>query len=93
MGKREENAKRKAEFAKVLKKIDTCKTKTTSHFLRRRERVLRIKLFYHGHTQKSLAKRLGLTESYIARLITGERYNCDFEEWIQKNLGFNYLRI
>lgn len=30
-------------------------------------------------SQKILAKRLNLTESYIAKLITGERYNKNFE--------------
>jgi DNA-directed RNA polymerase specialized sigma subunit len=91
MRKREENRKRKAEFEVLLNKLEKRKTKTSSHFLWRREKKLRFKLFHYGYTQKALAKRLGLTESYIARLITGERYNRDFEAWIKSNLYFNYL--
>jgi len=50
-----------------------------SHFLYRRERLIRFKMLQQNISQKMLAKRLNLTESYISKLITGERYNQDFE--------------
>lgn len=61
-----------------------------SHFLYRRERMIRFKLLQTGISQKKLAKRLNLTESYISKLITGERYNKDFEKYIIHILGVNY---
>jgi len=93
MGKREENKKRKAQFELLLKKFENRKNKTTNPFLQRREKAIRFKLFHYGYTQKYLAKRLDLTESYITRLINGERYNRDFEAWIKSNLYFNYLSL
>ena len=59
-----------------------------SHFLYRRERIIRFKM-----PQKMLAKRLNLTESYISKLITGERYNKDFERYIIHILDVNYCCI
>lgn len=41
-------------------------------------------------TQKKLSKKLGLSESYITRLIKGERYNREFECYIANELGINY---
>ena len=64
-----------------------------SHFLYRRERMIRFKMLQKNMPQKMLAKRLNLTESYISKLITGERYNQDFEVFLTKNLEVNYWNI
>ena len=44
-------------------------------------------------TQKKLAKRLKMTESYVSKLITGERYSKDFEFFVRYNLGVDYFGI
>ena len=62
-----------------------------SHFLYRRERMIRFKMLQKNMPQKMLAKRLNLTESYISKLITGERYNKDFEIFLTKNLNLFIL--
>ena len=64
-----------------------------SHFLYRRERMIRFKMLQKNIPQKMLAKRLNLTESYISKLITGERYNQDFEKYIIYILDVNYCCI
>lgn len=64
-----------------------------SHFLYRRERMIRFKMLQKNMQQKMLAKRLNLTESYISKLITGERYNQDFEIFLRKFLQFDYCFI
>lgn len=64
-----------------------------SHFLYRRERMIRFKMLQKNMQQKMLAKRLNLTESYISKLITGKRYNQDFEVFLTKNLEVNYWNI
>ena len=64
-----------------------------SHFLYRRERMIRFKMLQKNMPQKMLAKRLNLTESYISKLITGERYNQDFERYIIYILDVNYCCI
>lgn len=61
-----------------------------SHFLYRRERMIRFKMLQQNIPQKMLAKRLNLTESYISKLITGERYNKEFEKYIARILDVNY---
>ena len=61
-----------------------------SHFLYHREQMIRFKLMQAGISQKKLAKHLNLTESYISKLITGERYNQDFERYIIHILDVNY---
>ena len=64
-----------------------------SHFLYRRERMIRFKMLQKNMPQKMLAKRMNLTESYISKLITGERYNKDFEMYIVNFLEINYCYI
>ncbi len=64
-----------------------------SHFLYRRERMIRFKMLQQNIPQKMLAKRLNLTESYISKLITGERYNQDFERYLNKVLEINYFYL
>lgn len=61
-----------------------------SHFLYHRERMIRFKMRQKNMSQKILAKRLNLTESYISKLITGEQYNKDFERYIIHILDVNY---
>ena len=61
-----------------------------SHFLYRRERMIRFKMLQKNIPQKMLAKRLNLTESYISKLITGKRYSQDFERYIIHILDVNY---
>ena len=61
-----------------------------SHFLYRRERMIRFKMLQQNIPQKILAKRLNLSESYISKLITGERYNQEFERYIARILDVNY---
>lgn len=64
-----------------------------SHFLYRRERMIRFKMLQQNIPQKMLAKRLNLTESYISKLITGGRYNQEFERYIARILDVNYCFI
>lgn len=64
-----------------------------SHFLYRRERMIRFKMFQQNIPQKILAKRLNLTESYVSKLITGERYNKNFERYIIHILDVNYCSL
>lgn len=64
-----------------------------SHFLYHRERMIRFKMLQQNIPQKILAKRLNLTESYISKLITGERYNKEFEKYIARVLDVNYCFI
>lgn len=61
-----------------------------SHFLYHREKMIRFKMLQKNMPQKMLAKRLNLTESYISKLIIGERYNKDFERYIIQVLDLNY---
>ncbi len=87
--KREVREKLELVEQKMLKSPN----KNGSRFLYRRERMIRYKLLSRGITQKRLAKELKLTESYITRLITGERYNQNFEMFLKNNLEINYCFI
>ena len=64
-----------------------------SHFLYHREQMIRFKLMQAGISQRKLAKHLNLTEIYISKLITGERYNQEFEIFLRKILQFDYCFI
>ncbi len=77
----------------IEQKMSKSPNRNKSHFLYRRERMIRYKLISRGITQKRLAKELNLTESYITRLITGERYNQNFEIFLKNNLEINYCFI
>ena len=55
--------------------------------------MIRFKMLQKNIPQKMLAKRLNLTESYISKLITGKRYNKDFESYIIHILDINYCCI
>lgn len=64
-----------------------------SRFLYRREKMIRFQLILKNISQKTLAKYLKVTESYVSKLITGERYNQQFEMFLQKNLEVHYCFI
>mgnify|MGYP001810856347 CR=1 FL=1 len=74
----------------IEQKMSKSPNKDGSRFLYRRERMIRYKLIFRGITQKRLAKELNLTESYITRLITGERYIQEFVMFLEKNLEIQY---
>ena len=85
------------EFRKQIEPIEQKMSKSPnnmnnggSHFLYHREQMIRFKLMQSGISQKKLAKYLKLTESYISKLITGERYNQDFEKFLYRYLEMNY---
>ncbi len=44
-------------------------------------------------TQKKMAKRLKLSESYITRLLDGTRYNKRFEMFIYFDLNVDYKNL
>lgn len=77
----------------IKERADENLAKTKSVFLYRRELAIRFALRQKEFTQKKLAKRLKMTESYISKLITGERYSKDFEFFVRYNLGVDYLGI
>ena len=90
----------KKELRKQIQQLEQKMTKSPnnmnnggSHFLYHRERMIKFKLMQAGISQKKLAKHLNLTESYISKLITGERYNQDFEIFLRKNLEIDYCFI
>ena len=94
------NASNQAELRKQIKLLEQKMAKSPnnmnnggSHFLYRRERMIRFKMLQKNMSQKMLAKRLNLTESYISKLITGERYNQDFEKYIIHILDVNYCSL
>ncbi|MFI3301132.1 MAG: helix-turn-helix domain-containing protein [Candidatus Gastranaerophilales bacterium] len=59
-------------------------------FLEKRKGNIIGKLRAKQLSQKKLAKKLKLSESYITRLINGERYNKVFESFIYYHLGIDY---
>lgn len=59
-------------------------------FLKKRMENIKRALGYKRMTQKTLAKKLKMSESYITRLINGERYNRAFEIFIYYELGVSY---
>ena len=77
----------------IKERADKNLVKTKSVFLYRRELAIRFALRQKEFTQKKLAKRLKMTESYISKLITGERYNKDFVFFVRYNLGVDYFGI
>ncbi len=81
------------KFKLLEQKMEKSPNKNKSHFLYRRERMIRYKLLFREISQKQIAKHLKLTESYITRLITGERYNQNFEMFLKNNLEIHYCFI
>lgn len=93
MGKREENKKKKRKMEALCTKMDKAKNKTQSHFLYRREARIRFAMHFRNWTQKMVAKHLNLSESYVTRLINGERYNRNFELRLRDFMSFDYFSI
>ena len=77
----------------IKQRADENLAKTKSVFLYRRELAIRLALRRKEFTQKKLAKRLKMTESYVSKLITGERYSKNFEIFIRYDLGIDYFYI
>ena len=48
-------------------------------FLKKRENNIRAAMHYKRISQKKMAQKLNISESYVTRLINGERYNREFE--------------
>jgi len=59
-------------------------------FLKRRANNIREKMNAKHINQKKMAKMLNKSESYITRLINGERYSREFEIFIYYKLGVSY---
>ena len=87
------NKEMKQKIALLSQKMSKSPNKAKSHFLYRREQMIRFKMFMHNLSQKQLAKELKLTESYISKLITGERYSQEFELFMRKFLQLDYCFI
>lgn len=62
-------------------------------FLKKREETIRFLMQRKRYNQKKIAKHLGISESYVARLINGERYNPKFEIFLALELGLNYRNL
>ena len=77
----------------IKQRADENLAKTKSVLLYRRELAIRFALRQKKFTQKKLAKRLKMTESYVSKMITGERYSKDFEFFVRYNLGVDYFGI
>ena len=91
------NASKQAELRKQIQQLEQKMERSPnninncgSHFLYHREQMIRFKLMQAGISQKKLAKHLNITESYISKLITGERYNQDFKIFLRKILQFDF---
>lgn len=62
-------------------------------FLERRKHNILGKMRAKRLNQKKIAQLLNLSESYITRLINGERYSSKFEIYIAMELGVNYRKF
>lgn len=62
-------------------------------FLKKRADNIRAKMYSKRINQKKMAQMLNLSESYITRLINGERYSKEFEIFIYYELGFSYRNL
>lgn len=69
------------------------KYKEPTMFLKRRADNIRAKMHLKHMNQKKMAKLLNKSESYITRLINGERYSKEFEIFIYYELGFSYRNL
>lgn len=82
------------EKIKILEqKMSKSPNNVGSRFLYKREKMIRFQLLIRNLPQKQLAKHLKITESYLSKLITGERYSQEFEIFITKHLEINYCFI
>ena len=62
-------------------------------FLKKRENAIRGSMLAKKISQKKIAKILNISESYVTRLINGERYNREFEIYIRYELGISYTNF
>lgn len=62
-------------------------------FLKKREETIRFLMKRKRYNQKKIAKNLEISESYVTRLINGERYNSKFEIFLAIELGLNYRKL
>ena len=62
-------------------------------FLKKRENAIRGSMLAKNISQKKIAKSLNISESYVTRLINGERYNREFEIFIRYELGISYTNF
>lgn len=62
-------------------------------FLKKRMDNIKKAMLYKRINQKKIAQKLGMSESYITRLINGERYNREFEIFIHYELGVSYTNF
>jgi len=62
-------------------------------FLKKREDTIRFLMKKKRFNQKKIAEKLNLSESYITRLINGQRYSNKFEIFIMYELGLNYRQL
>ena len=62
-------------------------------FLKKREETIRFLLKRKRYNQKKIAKYLEISESYVTRLINGERYSSKFEIFLALELGLNYRKL
>lgn len=62
-------------------------------FLKKREETIRYLMKRKRYNQKRIAKYLEISESYVTRLINGERYSSKFEIFLALELGLNYRKL
>ena len=62
-------------------------------FLNKREETIRFLIKRKRYNQKKIAKYLEISESYVTRLINGERYSSKFEIFLALELGLNYRKL
>ncbi len=62
-------------------------------FLKKREETIRFLMKRKRYNQKRIAKYLEISESYVTRLINGERYSSKFEIFLALELGLNYRKL
>ena len=62
-------------------------------FLKKREETIKFLMKKKKYNQKKIVEKLNLSESYITRLINGQRYNNQFEIFIMYELGLNYRQL
>ena len=62
-------------------------------FLKKREETIRFLMKQKRYNQKKIAKYLEISESYVTRLINGERYSSKFEIFLALELGLNYRKL
>ena len=62
-------------------------------FLKKREETIKYLMKRKRYNQKKIAKYLEISESYVTRLINGERYSSKFEIFLALELGLNYRKL